>query len=642
MGGTGGPGNPPNPLETVREQSILSSVTSTNATSDPDILAASSEGGGAALDQVLGLSVVAGIVTVALLWIGYQHRTRKISWLNDFAGRTGAKFNRPPWVALQIFLFTATIICALFGFIWDVSLHIGKGRDSGPLANPAHYFILFGLFLLFIAGALSVVLPYDKPGSAAVRITRTWFAPVGGLLMTACGLYALIGFPLDDVWHRIFGQDVTLWGPTHLMLIGGAGLSLIAVLLLEYEGRRSMGPDTPPDTRFLKFLQYLSFGGLLIGLSVYQIEYDFGVEQFRLALQPMMIAGAAALGLVAARMVLGRGAAIAAALIAIGLRGAVALVVGPVLGAPISWFPLYLGPAIVVELLALTPLIKRHIVFGAVAGLLVGTVGLWLESFWIAAVYHYPWPTSMWGEALGMAVPVAILMGVCGALLAMVLTGVRLPRPAIGISLVVLTVLVIGGAVANGLRTEVPENTTATIALTDLPAQGDQRMVSADVRINPPDLVSDNPEWVTILAWQGGLENERGLVIDRLDRVGPGHYTSTRPIPVSGTWKTLLRVQDGTTMAGVPIFLAGDPGIGAEEIPAEATATRDFVPEITILQRERNFNHPSWLFTAASIVVLLCTLILIAALTWGAGRINGSEPEPAQRKDTRPRVSPGT
>ena len=64
------------------------------------------------------------------------------------------------------------IICALFGFIWDVSLHIGKGRDSGPLANPAHYFILVGLFLLFIAGSLAMVLPYDKPGPAAVRITR--------------------------------------------------------------------------------------------------------------------------------------------------------------------------------------------------------------------------------------------------------------------------------------------------------------------------------------------------------------------------------------------------------------------------------------------------------------------------------------
>ena len=46
----------------------------------------------------------------------------------------------------------------------------------------------------------------------------------------------MIGFPLDDIWHRIFGQDVTLWGPTHLMMIGGANFSLFAVLMLEYEG----------------------------------------------------------------------------------------------------------------------------------------------------------------------------------------------------------------------------------------------------------------------------------------------------------------------------------------------------------------------------------------------------------------------
>jgi hypothetical protein len=514
-------------------------------------------------------------------------------------------------------LFSTTLICALFGFIWDVSLHIGKGRDPGPLANPAHYFILFGLFLLFIAGVLAVVLPYDKPGSAAVRITRHWYAPVGGLLMAGCGLYALIGFPLDDVWHRIFGQDVTLWGPTHLMLIGGAGLSLIAVLYLEYEGRRAAGPDEGPDSRFVTFLQYLSFGGLVVGLSVFQIEYDFGVEQFRLVLQPMMIAAAAALALVAARLTLGRGAAIIAAVLAIALRGGVALVVGPILGGPISWFPLYLGTALVVELLALTPLVKQPIVFGAVAGLGVGTVGLWLESLWIGAVYHYPWPTSMWGEALAMAVPVAVLMGLCGALLAMVLTGQRLPRPAIGITVVVLTV----------------QSDTATITLTDLPSPPGQRMVNADVRINPPDLVSDNPDWVTILSWQGGLANERGLVIDRLERVGPGHYRSTRPVPIWGAWKTLLRVQDGTTMAGVPIYLPADPGINAEAVPAELTSTRPFVPEIMILQRERNLNHPTWLFAAGGVVVLVCTLILIAALTWGGGRINRTEEEPARLKE---------
>ncbi|MBN3455528.1 hypothetical protein JNN96_16035 [Mycobacterium sp. DSM 3803] len=583
------------------------------------------EGGGAALDQVIGMSVAALIVTVALLWIGYLHRMRRITWLNNFAERLGRKFHRPPWVALQVFLFTATIICALFGFIWDVSLHIGKGRDAGPLANPAHYFILIGLFLLFIAGSMAIVLPYEKPGPAAIRITRTWYAPVGGVLMALCGLYALIGFPLDDIWHRIFGQDVTLWGPTHLMLIGGAGLSLIAVLLLEHEGRVAMGPDVPEDSLFNKFLYYLSFGGLFIGLSVFQIEYDFGVEQFRLVLQPMMIAGAAALAAVAARLVLGPGAALIAAGFAVALRGAVAFVVGPVLGAPTSWFALYLGPALVVELLALTPLVKRPIVFGAVAGLGVATAGLWLESLWIGAVYRFPWPTSMWPEALGMAVPVAVAMGVCGALLALVLTGRPLPRPAVGISVIVVTVLVIGGAVATGLRTVVPESASATVTLTDIPNDTGQRLASADVQITPANLISADPEWVSILAWQGGLANDRGLVVDRLEKVGPGRYRSTQPIPVSGSWKTVLRVQDGTTMAGVPLFLPADQGIGAPETPALDSGTRPFVQEITLLQRERNLNHPSWLFTVASLVVLVCTLILIAGLTWGAGRINARE-----------------
>lgn len=587
------------------------------------IIAAADEGGGAALDQVIGMSIAAAIVSGGLLWIGYLHRQRRITWLQDIADRIGAKFKRPPWVALQISLFVATIIAALFGFIWDVSLHIGKGRDAGPLANPAHYFILFGLFLLFIAGTLAIVLPYDKPGSAAVRITRTWYAPVGGLLMAMCGLYALIGFPLDDIWHRIFGQDVTLWGPTHLMLIGGAGLSLVSVLILEYEGRRSIGHDADDDTTFVKFLRYLSFGGMFIGLSVFQIEYDFGVEQFRLVQQPMMIAAAAAFASVAARTVMGRGAAIVGALFAIVLRAAVSLLAGPILGGPTSWFALYLGPALVVELIALTPLIKRPILFGAIAGLGVGTAGLWLESLWIGAVYRYPWPLSMWPEA--MSVPVAIAMGVCGALLGIVLTGQKLPRPALSITAVVLTVLILGGAVANGLRTEVPQNATATITLTDLSNNDGKRMVSADVAISPRDLISDDPEWVTILSWQGGLANDRGLSIDRLEKVGEGHYRSTQPIPVSGSWKTLLRVQDGTTMAGVPIFLPADPGIGAEETPALASSTRPFVQELTILQRERNQNHPAWLFNVASLVVLVCTLVLIAALTWGAGRINGTE-----------------
>jgi hypothetical protein len=590
------------------------------------VLAQGSEGGGAALDQVIGMSVVALIVTIGLLWIGYLHRARRITWLNNLAEWTARKFKRPPWVALPMALFITTLICALFGFIWDVSLHIGKGRDPGPLANPAHYFILFGLFLLFIAGCLACVLPYDKPGPSAVRITRNWYAPVGGIVMAGCGLYALLGFPLDDIWHRIFGQDVTLWGPTHLMMIGGAGFSTLSALMLNHEGLKAMGDDAPPDSGFVKFIQYLGFGGIIVGLSVFQIEFDFGVPQFRQVFEPMLIAAAAAFALVAARIMLGRGAAIIAALLAIGLRGGVALIVGPILGSPINWFALYLGPAIVVELIALTPLIKRPLVFGAVSGLGVATIGLWLESLWVGAVYHYPWPTSIWPEALAMAIPVAVLTGACGAMFGLVLSSQRLPSRAISIGLVALTVLAIGGATANGLRYTVPQDVTAAVTLTDVPGSSPgQRMVNADVQINPPNFVSADPNWVSILGWQGHLQNQRGQVVTNLEKLGPGHYRTTEPVPVWGSWKTLLRLHDGTTLAAVPIYLAADPGIGAKEVPAQASFTRPFVAEITILQRERNPDTPMALWTIGGLIVLACTLVLIGGLSWGAGRINRSE-----------------
>jgi len=599
-----------------------------------EFVAQGSEGGGAAISEIIILTAVGAVVAAVLVWIGWMHRQHKITWLTSLADWSGRRFKRPPWVALPIALFIASIICALFGFIWDVSLHIGNGRDNGALANPAHYFILIGLFGIFVAGCLAMVLPLDgeRPGPAAVRITDHWYAPVGGVVMAGCGFYALLGFPLDDMWHRIFGQDVTLWGPTHLMMIGGAGFSTLAASYLEIEGKRAVGPDGPRDGIGLKFVQYLAFAGVLVGASVYQIEFDFGVPQFRQVFQPMLIAAAAGLALVGARIFLGRGAALIAAVVAIGLRGIVAFIVAPVLDAPVNWFALYLGPALVVEILALTPLLKRPILFGAVSGLGIGTIGLWLESLWVNAVYDYPWPTSIWPEGLAMAVPVAIMTGACGAMLGMVLTGQRLPRRAVGVGIVALTVLVIGGAAANGLRYDVPQDATVTATLTEAPPVNGQRYVTADVRFNPPNVISDNPNWISILGWQGKLENQRGQFIDHLEKVGPGHYVSTEPMPVAGEWKTLLRIHDGRTLAAVPIYLAGDPGIGAQEVPADPQFERPIVAEITILQRERSPDIPQSLWLVGCLVVLVCTLAMIAGISWGAGRISNNEPSGSETK----------
>ncbi len=145
----------------------------------------------------------------------------------------------PGWTSLPFAFVGGSLLVAVVGMYWDISLHIGDGRDPGPLANPAHYLILFGLFGIFIAGLLAMALPEGKPSPTAIRIHGDWYAPLGGVLMTACSGFALSGFPLDDVWHRIFGQDVTLWGPTHLMLIGGASLATLATAILVAEGLRA-------------------------------------------------------------------------------------------------------------------------------------------------------------------------------------------------------------------------------------------------------------------------------------------------------------------------------------------------------------------------------------------------------------------
>jgi hypothetical protein len=570
--------------------------------------------GGAALGEVIGATAGVGFVTLLLLALAVAHRTRRTTVLARLADGLGRRTGRPGWVALPAVMVALSLITALFGMLWDISLHIGRGRDEGPLANPAHYFILVGLFLVFAAGMLAIVLPLDeKPGPAAVRITKTWHAPIGGILIAAAGFYALLGFPLDDVWHRLFGQDVTLWGPTHLMLITGAGLSLIGQLVLEQEGHAATA-GTPAQQAakpiVLWGLRVAALGGMLIGLSVFQAEYDFGVPQFRLVLQPMMIAGAAGLALVAARLIGGRGAALGAAAFFLALRGVISLVVGPGLDEPTPSLPLYLGSAVLIELLALTPLLRNPLAFGAVGGLLVGTLGSVTEALWSYVAMPLPWTSDMRVEGLLMTVPVAVAAGLCGALLALGVQG-RLPRPAVARGILAGSLLVLAASTANGLVATVPDG-QARVALTPAGAG----TATAEVTLDPATL-ADDPAWVQLTAWQGG-----GLVVDRLERTGPGTYRSTEPVPVTGEWKTLLRVHDGRTLAASPVYLPADAAIDADEIPAQPVSTRELVPEITLLQRERDLDAPSWLWAASNAVVLVLSLALILALAWGVGRLS--------------------
>jgi hypothetical protein len=588
-----------------------------------ELLAAAKPAGGAALDQVAIATGGATIATGLLLWLCIGHRSGKVPFLTRASERAERMSGLPGWAALPSGLSAVSLFVALLGMYWDIALHIGVGRDEGPLANPAHYLILFGLYGVFAAGVLAIALPRrgERPGPAAIRLQRDWSVPVGGLLIAVCGAFALIGFPLDDVWHRLFGQDVTLWGPTHLMLIGGAGMTLVGQAVLLAEGMRakklvSRGGSEQMPSKLVAFRRAGIVGGFLIGVSTFQAEFDFGVPQYSQVFHPFLIALAAGVALIAGRLWIGRGGALAACAFFLVTRGIVDAITGPaVFDEPYPMLPLYVGSGVAVELAGLA-LAKRPLVFAAVGGVLIGTVGFATEYAWTNAVFELPWQPDLLPEGVIYAIAGGVAGGTVGALMALGLRG-ALPRPVVARTAFALSGLVIAVCVGTALMTTVPEGARISAQLTGETGTGDKREAQATIRVTPAELAED-AKWLTVTSWQGG---DPGLHVDRLERVGPGVYRTTKPMPLGGDWKTLVRLHKGRHLTAAPIFLPEDPAIPAPEIPATAQIDRPFGEEVKLLQRERKSAAP-WLWAGASGLVLSLYLAFFGALAWGVGRLS--------------------
>jgi hypothetical protein len=288
-----------------------------------------------------------------------------------------------------------------------------------------------------------------------------------------------------------------------------------------------------------------------------------------------------------------------------------------VLGETTPSLPLYLGSAVLVELVALF-LIRRPLAFGVVAGAVIGTLGFATEYAWSHLVMDLPWTPDLLPEGVLMSLAAGRAGGAVGALLA---TGLRteLPRPAIARGALVVSGLLVAIGVVAGLQAQVPDGVRGQVQLTDVPG-GDGRQAVATVRIDPER--TGDRAWLTATAWQGG-----GLVVDRLEEVSEGVYRSTRPLPVDGDWKTLIRLHDGRDLAAIPVFLPNDPAIPAPEIPAQRSFERPFVAEIDLLQRERKDDVAGWIWAAASALVLGLYLVFLGALAWGVGRLARSADE---------------
>src|SRR5712692_5410955 len=146
-----------------------------------------------------------------------------------------------------------------WGVQWDIQWHVLIGRDSFWIAPHLMTYAGVSLTVLLSFGVLAweTLIAAAPVGSdprlrvLGVRGTRGWLLAAAGIGLT------VLAAPIDDLWHRIFGLDVTLWSPPHLLGIVGSAVNTLACLLVARE--------VYPDHRVRRAAAVVIFGAMLYG-----------------------------------------------------------------------------------------------------------------------------------------------------------------------------------------------------------------------------------------------------------------------------------------------------------------------------------------------------------------------------------------
>jgi hypothetical protein len=321
----------------------------------------------------------------------------------------------------------------------------------------------------------------------------------------------------------------------------------------------------------------------------------------------------------------GRGGALMAVAVFVAVRGGLTLLIGVGLGRTTLHFPLYLAEALLVELVAFAIPVARQVTFGIVSGVLIGTVGLAAEWGWTQIWMPLPWRSSMWPLAAVLGFVAAVAGGALGGMMGRALLppgAARQRTPRLVMPLAWAACLAV---IAVAMPMSAHDNYKATVSLTEVD-HAPQRSVMATVRLDPPQ-AADNATWFNLTSWQGGNGVFHSQIVGEwvvpLRKVGDGVYQSTRPVPVYGKWKTLLRLATVDSLQAVPIYMPADPAIPAKAVPASAQFTRPFVADKKILQREA-VGGSVLLQRIAYALLALLGLVWVAGIALGMRRLDRS------------------
>jgi hypothetical protein len=125
----------------------------------------------------------------------------------------------------------ASKVIAGWGVQWDIQWHVLIGRDSFWI--PPHVMTYAGVSAAVIL-SFGMLLLETWQATGTVRVLG--LSGSRGFHLAAWGMaVTVIAAPLDDLWHRVFGIDVTLWSPPHLLGILGVVINGWACLVIAQE-----------------------------------------------------------------------------------------------------------------------------------------------------------------------------------------------------------------------------------------------------------------------------------------------------------------------------------------------------------------------------------------------------------------------
>ena len=541
------------------------------------------------------LLVVYVLIVVALLVRGRGGFFERIP--NALQRLTGI----PGWACAAIGTSMFGLLVAGQGFYSDVAWHIALGRDDELFTAP-HTSIVAGLGLIFAAAGFGIFFATVERVPTRLRIGGLR-VPLSMVPLAALGGAALTGFPLDEIWHRAYGVDVTMWSPTHMIMILGAAFSGMASWLILADAGVS-----PTDSRWARGVHVAAAWLLLMALVSPQGEFSFGVPQFQQIFHPILVTLAGATALVAIRLVHGRGWALGI------VAGSTVLSLLPLFGddGPVATREggLYLVSALIVEVVAVVLGTDRRLRFAVWSGAGVATIGLAAEWVWNQRAYQ-PWTSNLLPDAIWLCLVVGIGGAVIGAAFA---TTIR--RERVGGHIPGRLVAGAGMAVLLALALPMPRSTGAVTATIHVDPSGPD-LADVEVTLAPAE-AADDARWFQTISWQGG-----GLVIAEMEQVGPGRYRTDRPIPVTGRGKALVRLHRGGQLMAAPVYFPADPEIGAALIAAR-DRTVAMTGERSFLLRETTGGGGA-VATAIYLLFGLIVIAWIAAFTFAARRISDTE-----------------